>query len=242
MRAIVVSLFLLVVTACGPQVIIGVPAPAAPGPAGAGPRAPVPVPARGPSRAAQDFVQVVDDVMPVARALCRSRTRGVRCDYAVVVDDRPGLPPNAFQTLSPQGQPVVGFTLPLILLARNIDELAFILSHEAAHHIEGHIARGQQSAAVGATLAAALATAGGGDPVAIERARNFGAFYGARRYAKGFELEADALGAVIARRAGYDPVRGVMFFQDAPDPGNQFLGTHPPNADRIATVRRVVGR
>ena len=34
MRAIVVSLFLLVVTACGPQVIIGVPAPAAPGPAG----------------------------------------------------------------------------------------------------------------------------------------------------------------------------------------------------------------
>ena len=95
---------------------------------------------------------------------------------------------------------------------------------------------------MGAEVAGRLAALTGGDQVAIERARNFGAFYGARRYAKSFELEADALGAIIAQRAGYDPVRGVMFFQDAPDPGTQFLGTHPPNADRIDIVRRTVGR
>ena len=50
------------------------------------------------------------------------------------------------------------------------------------------------------------------------------------------------LGAQIAERAGYDAVRGVLYFQEAADPGNRFLGTHPPNADRIRIVRQTVGR
>ncbi|HAB36898.1 MAG TPA: peptidase M48, partial [Rhodobacteraceae bacterium] len=28
------------------------------------------------------------------------------------------------------------------------------------------------------------------------------------------------------------------FFNRIPDPGNRFLGTHPPNSQRIATVER----
>ncbi len=230
MRAFLASLVLLALSACATPVIVATPAPPSPAPA-----------ARpAPSVAARNFIEVVDRVMPVARAACRERTRNVRCDYAIVVDDRRGVEPNAFQTLAPDGQPVVGFTLPLILLARNSDELAFILSHEAAHHIAGHIARGRDNARSNAVLAGALVALNGGDPVAIRRAQEFGAFYGARRYAKAFELEADALGALLAARAGYDPRRGVLFFQDAPDPGNRFLGTHPPNADRIDTVRRVL--
>ncbi|QFU07367.1 Protease HtpX [Rhodobacteraceae bacterium THAF1] len=204
--------------------------------------APGPVVTRSPTQAAQSFVQVVEDVMPVARAACNARTQGVRCDYLVVVDDRMNQPPNAFQTLGRNNQPVVGFTLPLILSARNDDELAFILAHEAAHHIEGHIARGRASARSGALVAGALVAASGGDAIAVREAQDFGAFYGARRYAQGFELEADSLGAVLAEQAGYDAVRGIMFFQNAPDPGTRFLGTHPPNAQRIANVRRVVGR
>jgi predicted Zn-dependent protease len=62
---------------------------------------------------------------------------------------------------------------------------------------------------------------------------------GARSYSKNFELEADALGTVITHNAGYNPVRGAEFFSQLPDPGNRFLGTHPPNAQRIETVRRV---
>ena len=42
--------------------------------------------------------------------------------------------------------------------------------------------------------------------------------------------------------AGYDPVRGAAYFTRIPDPGNKFLGTHPPNASRIETVRQAVGR
>ena len=66
-----------------------------------------------------------------------------------------------------------------------------------------------------------------------------GAAIGARSYSKDFELEADALGTVIAARAGFNPVRGAQFFNRIPDPGNRFLGTHPANADRLATVQRV---
>ena len=59
------------------------------------------------------------------------------------------------------------------------------------------------------------------------------------RIPKDFELEADALGTVITRKAGYKPVRGAEFFTQIADPGDRFLGTHPPNAKRIETVRRV---
>ena len=55
---------------------------------------------------------------------------------------------------------------------------------------------------------------------------------------KEFELEADALGTIITSRAGYQPVVGAQFFNRIPDPGNRFLGTHPPNSQRIATVER----
>ncbi|WOI55648.1 M48 family metallopeptidase [Palleronia sp. LCG004] len=232
-------LLLMGLTACG-EIVLVQPAPR-PAPVETQRVTPTPVPTR-PSVPAQAFLQVVDDMLPVAINECRARTRGVRCDYAIVVDDRPGIPPNAFQTLGPDGQPVVGFTLALIRDAANSDELAFVLGHEAAHHIAGHISRGQASAQTGAILAGAVAALGGGDEVAIERAQNIGAFYGGRRYSKEFELEADALGAILTMRAGYDPIRGVAFFENAPDPGNRFLGTHPPNADRIRVVREVVAR
>lgn len=45
---------------------------------------------------------------------------------------------------------------------------------------------------------------------------------------------------MITRRAGYDPLRGAEFFTRIPDPGDQFLGTHPPNAQRIDVVRQTM--
>ena len=122
--------------------------------------------------------------------------------------------------------------------ARNRDELAFVMGHEAAHHIEGHIPRQQQNAAAGAILLGGLAALTGANSTVIDQAVDIGAGVGARSYSKNFELEADALGTVITKRAGYDPVKGAAFFTQIPDPGNRFLGTHPPNSQRIETVRR----
>lgn len=234
MRALALSILLVLTAACTPTLVLP-PAPSAPPPSSPERRAPVPPSAR-------QLVEVVDRVMPVAVSACRSRSAGKRCDFLIAVDDSPNAAPNAFQTLTPEGRPVIGITLNLVRQTRNADEVAFILAHEAAHHIEGHIARGQNTARIGAGLIGGLVAASGGGDVAIREAQGLGAFLGARSYAQDFELEADSLGALIAQRAGYDPVRGVMFFQNAPDPGSSFLGTHPPNASRIDVVRRTVGR
>ena len=192
---------------------------------------------------ARSFVAVVSAVEPVAEAQCRARNPRTNCDFRIVVDDRPGQPPNAFQTLDETGRPILAFTLGLIGDMQNPDELAFVLSHEAAHHILGHLARQRQNASLGAQVFGSLAgTISGGNPDQVRAAQEIGASVGARSYSKDFELEADALGTEIAAAAGFDPVLGAQFFTRIPDPGNRFLGTHPPNADRIAIVRRTAAR
>lgn len=202
------------------------------------PVASVPGPRLDARTAAQNFVSVVAAVEPVAERECRARSPQLDCDFRIVIDDRPGQPPNAFQTLDPNGRPVIAFTLSLIAEARNQDELAFILGHEAGHHIAGHLARVQQSAMTGALIFGTLASiAGAAD---VDTASRIGATVGARTYSKEFELEADALGTVVAFRAGFDPARGADFFTRLPDPGNRFLGSHPPNAERRSTVLRTL--
>jgi len=192
------------------------------------------------NQAARSFVRVVNTLEPVAERECRARTTGVSCDFNIVVDDRPGQPANAFQTLDRNGRPVIAFTLALIEAARNEDELAFVMGHEAAHHVAGHIGRQQQNAVAGAVIFAGLATLSGGDASAVKNAQRLGAQVGARTYSKDFELEADALGTIITARAGFNPLKGAQFFARIPDPGDKFLGTHPPNASRLDVVRRTV--
>ena len=176
---------------------------------------------RTPDQTARTFAQVVRRVEPVAEQVCRERTTDVDCDFRIVVDDRARLPANAYQTLDDNGRPIIAFTIALIANARNADELAFVMSHEAAHHIRGHITRQQQNAAAGALIFAGLASATGGN---VEAAQKIGANVGARSYSKDFELEADELGTILTARAGYDPLRGSQFFNRIPDPGDRFLG------------------
>lgn len=195
---------------------------------------------------ARGFVAVANRLESVAEAECARRNgprneRGVNCDLLIVVDDRPGMPPNAFQTVNARGRPILGVTVALIGAVENPDEMAFVLSHEASHHILGHLARQDEVAAVGAEIFGRIAAAeAGATPASIRDAREVGAAVGARSYSKEWELEADALGASIAAQAGFDPLRGADFFLRIPDPGNRFLGTHPSNGERMAVVRAVV--
>lgn len=215
--------------------------PPAPPPVQAVAPAPVQAGARLPLAQAQNNFRIAAArVEPLAENLCRQRGNNANCDFLILVDDRPRQPINAFQTLDRTGRPVLVFTLALIADARNIDEIAFVLGHEAAHHIEGHLARQQQNAALGAVLLGSLASAmGNTSPDAISSAQRLGGTVAARAYSKNFELEADATGTRIAHAAGFDPLRGAEFFFRIPDPGNRFLGTHPANADRLRVVQQV---
>ncbi|MEL6913679.1 MAG: M48 family metalloprotease [Pseudomonadota bacterium] len=184
------------------------------------------------------FRQIVRRMEPVLERECRARAPRLNCDFAIQLYGDPRLPPNAFQTLDEAGRPVLGFTETLVRDVRNADELAFVLGHEAAHHIAGHIPRNQANATLGAASFGVLAAALGRDERSVRQAQELGAAVAARSYSKAFELEADRLGTVLTARAGYDPLVGAAYFTRIPDPGNRFLGTHPPNAERIAAVRR----
>ncbi|MGH1412748.1 MAG: M48 family metallopeptidase [Pelagimonas sp.] len=189
------------------------------------------------ARAARQFVQVVETVEPIAERECRNARVRINCDFQIVVDDRPDQAPNAFQTVDQFGRPILAFNLGLITSVRNADELAFIMGHEAAHHILKHLDRAQETATYGAVVLSGIVALGGADAETVKNAEQLGAAIGARTFSKDFELEADRLGTVIAAKAGYDPVRGSLFFTRLPDPGNEFLGTHPPNAQRRQTVK-----
>lgn len=193
-----------------------------------------------PATAARNFGSVVARMEPVVEAECRKRLPNENCDFRIVVDTSPGAPANAFQTRDALGRPVVAFTVALIAEARNTDELAFVMGHEASHHILNHIPRQQRTEQISGVLTGALAAALGGDPSAVSAAQDLGANVGARTYSKDYELEADALGTELAYLAGYDPEHGALFFNRIPDPGSSFLGSHPPNAQRIAIVRQTM--
>lgn len=206
--------------------------------------APAPVPGIGTSLSlqakARSFARVVAALEPVVEAECRRRRPTERCDFQMVIDDRPGQGTNAFQTEDAGGRPVIGFTPALIVMAANEDELAFVMAHEAAHHILGHLQRQRRNAQTGAQLLGGLARLVGRDSRGVRSAQELGATVGVRSYSKDYELEADALGARLAARGGFDPLRGAAFFTRVPDPGVRFLGTHPPNAQRLEVVRAAI--
>lgn len=217
-------------------------------PDSASPNMPPPAPQSGtslrsdtPSQAAGNFLSVLRSMEPAIERECLvRRTTPINCDYQFVVDDRTGLEPNAFQTIDRQGRPIIGFTLSLLTAANNTDELAFVVGHEASHHILNHLRQRESAAAAGAIIVTGIAAASGASIPSVEVAQRIGAQMGARYYSKEWELQADYLGAIIAMRGGYDPERGALFFARMPDPGDQILGSHPSRAARQAQVTKAV--
>jgi len=90
------------------------------------------------------------------------------------------------------------------------DELAFILAHDLGHSLLAHEERWGKNASATTVVAAglhALLPAGHEmDPIGPEPPAKVAAF----RLED--EQEADALGTCIARRAGFDPLRGANYF------------------------------
>lgn len=223
MRVVLILLSVLTLSACVTPNVIVVP----------------------PERPAEDVpvsvaraLEVSQRIEPVAEALCRSETPDQNCDFEMLVDRDPRSGVNAFQTINPNNRrPVIILTVGLIREVRNADELAFVIGHEAAHHIARHIAQQEQAALAGARIFGANAQQQGANRQQILEAAQNGAILGSRQFSQRAELEADSLGTLIACRAGFDASVGSQFFSQLPDPGVQILGTHPPNAARVQAVR-----
>ncbi|MFQ8433978.1 M48 family metalloprotease [Amaricoccus sp. W119] len=199
------------------------------------------------------FERVAKRVEPHAEAMCQQETPDRDCDLTIRVDLDPRSPANAFQTVNSDG-PLIIITAPLLQGTRNDDEVAFVMGHEAGHHIASHLDKRQSQQIAGALiLGIAAAYAGAGDPNQyrasqnVELAMNAGAGLGGVAYSQTYELEADMLGAYIAESAGYDAEMGSLLF--ARREGGNVAGaasamslwsTHPRSPERIATVRYAV--
>jgi Zn-dependent protease with chaperone function len=149
------------------------PAPASPPSPTAAP------PARGQSALA-DYRRVAPRVEAAAEAFCRqeypSRPNNF-CDFDLRLIDDPRAPPNAFQTVGRDGRPIIGITTSLLAQTGSPDEIAFVLSHEAGHHLANHLSRQQAQSLAGALIFGTIAAGlGGGD--SVTDAMDLGAFFG----------------------------------------------------------------
>lgn len=188
------------------------------------------------------FTAVVDRLAPVVQDTCEAADLVRNCKIRLYVAEASDGTANAFQSVDGFGRPFVLVTSALLEEVRNEDEVALILAHEAAHHILNHLERQKADAIEAAAALAEAAERDGASRQDVRRAERVGALVGARLYAQEYELEADALGAIILRDAGFNALRGAEFFFRIPDPGNHALNSHPSNAERRKVVRDAVLR
>lgn len=182
---------------------------------------------------------VASRVEPAATALCREVTREA-CQYAIKFAPREkGINAHA------DGENVVVYPA-LIDFARNDNQLAFVIAHEFAHNILGHVASQKQNTMGGGLLGALLDVAAATQGVDTQgQFGQIGGSVGMLSYSKGFEEEADYVGLYILARAGYKIEDAPSFWRtmSLSDPQGIYgsaAGTHPSNSARFIAMNKAI--
>lgn len=164
---------------------------------------------------------------------CNPRARQWRWEVNLI--DSPQV--NAF--CMPGGK-IAFFSGILSKLQLDDNEVAMIMGHEIAHALLEH-ARERMAKSGGLELllrgGASLLGLGGLGDLAAQGLTQLGSL----TFSRSDETEADALGLVMASRAGYDPRAGVSLWQKmgAASGGRappQWLSTHPAGETRIREI------
>lgn len=141
----------------------------------------------------------------------------------------------------------VGFYTGLINLADSDDEIAIVMGHEVAHVTSRHGAERQSQAMLIGIGGVALGVGTRNDKNSEYYMLAYGlsSTLGTLAYSRNHETEADVIGLRFAARAGYDPRAAVTFWTKmaAKESGARppkFLSTHPPSAERIENLKRLV--
>ena len=136
----------------------------------------------------------------------------------------------------------------LITTARNEAELAGVLAHEMSHVILRHGTEQASKAYLGeaglSLLGGLVGKRGSTSSQIIQAVGGFGLNAAFLKFSRGDELEADALGAELMSKSGYDPTAMATMFatlkaEQGRDPSKleRFFSSHPPPADREARIR-----
>jgi hypothetical protein len=131
-----------------------------------------------------------------------------------------------------------------ITAADNEAELAGVMAHEMSHVYMQHSAK-QMKQNVGPSILAGLGqilgqmVGGIGGAIAAVGGQMVGGMW-SMKYSRGDEAQADAVGAIIMWKAGYNPKAMAEFFQKLEKEGGaggpQFLSDHPNPGNRVQAV------
>ena len=134
-----------------------------------------------------------------------------------------------------------------ITAASNEAELAGVMAHEMSHVYMQHSAK-QMKQNVGPSILAGLGqilgsmVGGVTGAVASLGGQMVGGMW-SMKYSRGDEAQADAVGAVIMYKAGYNPRALAEFFQKLQSQGGgppQFLSDHPDPGNRVQAVDKEI--
>ena len=136
-----------------------------------------------------------------------------------------------------------------ITAAANEAELAGVMAHEMAHVYMQHSAKQagktQTTAAVAGIAGALLGALTGGSMLGqlAQAGIQFGAQGIILKYSRGDEAQADAVGAIIMYKAGYNPRELANFFKTLEAEGGegpQFLSDHPNPGNREQAINQEI--
>lgn len=183
------------------------------------------------------LIPIANNVEAASESLCADMG-GRQCDFEVVLDPtEKGLNAHA------DGQRVVIYPA-MIDYATNDNQLAFVIAHEFAHSIMGHVASQKNNVAIGGLLGTL------GDALAQSQGFNTGGSLGKigaqqalLRYSPAFENEADYIGMYILARAGYriEDAPGFWRAMSLNAPRAVYsTTTHPNNPSRTVAMEKTV--
>jgi predicted Zn-dependent protease len=137
-------------------------------------------------------------------------------------------------------------------------EIAFVLSHEIAHHIADHINQTTKNAGLGGSLGVLGAIAIGAATGKLQdddlmtdllgNGVNVGSKIGVLRYSRDQEFEADKLALTILHAAGFtlEDSRGALIYMyeltGKQNKRSSFFDTHPTPAERIIAFDKELAR
>jgi hypothetical protein len=135
-----------------------------------------------------------------------------------------------------------------IVAASNEAQLAGVMAHEMAHVYMQHSAKQMQKNTVPSLISALGQIAGsmiGGIGGAVASAGGqLGGGMLSMKYSRSDEAQADAVGAIIMYRAGYDPRALADFFskmsEEGGEGGPQFLSDHPNPGNREQAIQKEI--
>lgn len=139
----------------------------------------------------------------------------------------------------------------LMELVQNDDELAVVIGHEVAHAILRHGAERMSMQSIQGTLGGILGIvldiATPSYSQAFQTAYGLGSNVGIMLpYSRSHELEADEVGILLMKEAGYNPQYALTFWKKMAEKsqgGNlDFLSTHPNDKERIQKIQTILNK